>query len=251
MNKTRFLAFLVMLAGCVGSTHPPVIRIATDATFAPFHHINEQGEPTGFDVELARTVVIDAGFTPEIIVLPYDELFSGLLDGSHDLVAATTGITAERQKIYRFSRPYFETCQVAVVRTGAPEPQRIADLVGLKIGASGQGTSARAMNSINGDPVSITEGESISMLLDRSIDAWIVDEFDAVAVVQNSSRGLRVLRQGIATEQYGLVFAGDNRILQERLDESLNRIFDNGTIENLLRAHGVQREAGWPVTCIE
>jgi len=249
MKKTRFLLVFVVLAGCLGETRPPVVRIATDATFAPFHYINSDGDPTGFDVELARAVVIDAGFRAQVIVLPYDELFSGLLAGSHDLVAASTGITEVRQRKYRFSRPYFKTCQVAVVRTGATEPEAIVDLVGLKIGASGEGTSAQAMRLVDGMHIPIPEGQSIDLLLDRSIDAWIVDEFDAVTAAQDSNGRLRVLGEGISTEQYGLVFARDNRALQEKLDVSLRKIIDSGAVENLLRAHNVQRETDWPVVC--
>jgi hypothetical protein len=49
---------------------------------------------------------------------------------------------------------------------------------------------------------------------------------------------LRVLAEGIATEQYGFVFAGDNRRLQEGLEVSLGEIIDSGSIENFLRANG-------------
>jgi ABC-type amino acid transport substrate-binding protein len=134
--------------------------IAIDATLAPLHYVNSRGDPNGFDVELVRAVVIDAGFMPEVIVLPCDKLFSGLLNRSHDLVVATTGITAERQETCRFSSPYFEICQVAVMRKGISEPEAIIDLVGLKIGASGQGISARAMSSIAGVHISMTKGEA-------------------------------------------------------------------------------------------
>lgn len=89
------------------------------------------------------------------------------------------------------------------------------------------------------------------MLLRRSVDVWIVDEFDAVTAARESNGRLRVLTEGIATEQYGFFFAGENRALQEGLDVSLGEIIDNGAIENLLRAHGVQREMDWPVVCIE
>ncbi len=251
MNKTRFLALLVLLAACTSSNQLPVVRIATDATFAPFHYLDDSGKPTGFDVEFARAVAFRAGFRPEIIVLPYDELFSGLLNGSHDLVAATTGITRERQETYLFSEPYFETCQIAVVRTGASEPAVVGDLVGLRIGASGQGTSARAMNSIEGIHVSTVEGQNVQMLLDQSLDAWIVDEFNAVSAARASKGRLRVLSEGITTEKYGFVFAGENHSLQKMFNAGLAELTAMGTDRVLLEMHGVQRGSGWPVSCTE
>ena len=71
------------------------------------------------------------------------------------------------------------------------------------------------------------------MLLRRLVDAWIIDEFDAVTAARESNGRLRVLTEGIGTEQYGFVFAGDNRALQESFDVSIGEIIDNGAIENL------------------
>ena len=106
----------------VAALSPETISIATDATFAPFHYIDESGRVTGYDIELARQLAIRAGFEPEVIVVPYADLFDGLLAGQYNVVAATTGITAERQQSYRFSDPYFDTCQAALVRSG---PKRL------------------------------------------------------------------------------------------------------------------------------
>jgi len=250
MNKTRLLVILVLLTACVGH-QPAVVRVATDATFEPFHYFDNEGELSGFDIELAREVAVQAGLKAEFIVLPYDELFSGLLEGSHDMVAATTGITQERKKSYLFSEPYFETCQIAVVRTGAREPTVVRDLIGLKIGASGQGTSARAMKLIDGIQISTAEGENIRMLLEHSIDAWIVDEFDAVNAVRSSDGKLRALSDGISTEKYGFVFAGDNRFLQEKINAGLDQVIESGIDIDLLQLHGMQRGPEWPVKCVE
>lgn len=112
----------------------PVLRIVSDATFAPFHYIGDDGVATGFDIELARLMADRAGFRPVILVRPYDQLLKGLNTGDHDLVAATTGVTPERELIYLFTTPYFETCQTALVRTGPGEPVTIADLRGRRVG---------------------------------------------------------------------------------------------------------------------
>ena len=113
--------------------------VATDATFPPFHYVDDDGDVTGYDVELARAVAERAGLTARIVVLPYDDLFQQLLDGDIDVVAATTGITEERQRKYLFSKAYYDTAQVALVRSGDGEPQTRSDLAGLKVGASGSG----------------------------------------------------------------------------------------------------------------
>ena len=55
---TVFLSFGIL--GCVAISPSTdegggrVVTIASDATFAPFHYIDSEGNVTGFDIELAR-----------------------------------------------------------------------------------------------------------------------------------------------------------------------------------------------------
>jgi ABC-type amino acid transport substrate-binding protein len=102
-KEAPLLTVLLSLAVGLGATQAPVLRIATDATFPPFHFVGKSGEPTGFEIELARLVAEREGFQTKVVVLPYDDLLPGLATGRHQLVAATTGITPEREKLYLFT----------------------------------------------------------------------------------------------------------------------------------------------------
>lgn len=250
MKKCLISLLLCCASATVLAEDPQTLRVATDATFAPFHFIDQKGTVTGFDVELARAVARHAGFSVEILVRPYDELFTGLDAGSHDLVAATTGITAEREQHFDFSAPYFDTCQAAVVRTGFGEPLHVIQLAERRIGASGTGTSANAMYETQAaEHVSIPEGEGVNMLQSRRIDAWIVDEFDAVAVARGSHGELAVLPEPVATERYGFVMARGSDELKARLDASLAALSEDRQVDDLKRRFGVRRDAEWPVRC--
>lgn len=209
MTKTLVILSMVLFAGCTTDTSRPVLRIASDATFAPFHFPDEAGGATGFDIELARAVASGAGFEPLVVVLPYDELFSGLLAKMHDVVAATTGITPERERIYLFGEPYIETCQVAVVRAGPGEPETLADLRGAPVGAAGAGTSMKALQTIAGNRIRLGDGEGVSSLEAGIVDAWIVGEFDGVTAARASQGRLRVLSEAVALERYAFVLAAD------------------------------------------
>lgn len=247
MIKILVILSMVLFAGCTTGTSLPVLRIASDATFAPFHFLDEAGRTTGFDIELARAVASGAGFEPLVVVLPYDELFSGLSAKTHDVVAATTGITAERERIYLFGEPYFETCQVAVVRAGPGEPGALADLRGARVGAAGAGTSMKALQTIAGDRIRLADGEGVSSLEAGIVDAWIVDEFDGVSAARASQGRLRVLSEAVALEQYAFVLAADRADLKAKLDRSLAQLVQDGAVAKLRVRFGVERDAGWPV----
>jgi len=234
------------------------MRIATDATFPPFHYIDELGEATGFDIELARELAWRAGYVPEVLVVPYDELFVDLLLGRHDVVAATTGITPEREQTYLFTRPYFDTCQAALVRTGKGEPRSLADLVGRRVGAAGSGTSVLAMDNMPGViPILLSEREvtedtisddgSVPALENGDIDALIVDEMDAVDATRLSNGRLRVLREPVALEQYAMVLAPNNIRMKRALEKALVAMQEDGSLEQLQRDFGLYRGDDWPI----
>ena len=250
MPKILIPLVLAFTAGLSFADAPGKLGIATDATFPPFHFVNEDGAVTGFDVELAREVAQHAGYKADVRVVAYQELFQGIRDGTHDLVAATTGITAERREQYLFSQPYFETCQAAVVRTGANEPRRLIELRERPIGASGSGTSRQAMyETLAGEHLRVPDGQGPTMLASRRIDAWIVDEFDAVAFARASFGEYVVLPDPVATEAYGFVMAKGRRELKKELDAALEALRASGRIDELKKRFGVVRDREWPVRC--
>jgi ABC-type amino acid transport substrate-binding protein len=242
-----------------------IVRIGSDALFPPFHFV--QGEDletavrdssegidfekvSGYDIELLRAVLDHAGLEHQtMVVRPYDALFKGIAKGHHDVVAATTGITKQRQELYLFSDPYYETCQAIVVRIGDDEPKTISDLQGRKVGAAGAGTSAKAAGELpNVETVILEKGSlGLTALYEGEIDAYVVDEFEAVAMARADSGKLAVLAEPAAPESYGFVMGKDQTELQSRINESLNALKANGRIKKLREQFGVARDDQWPV----
>lgn len=256
MNRLRRAAsvasVLVPLAvGCGASAplSPPVLRIATDATFAPFHFRGEDNRPTGYDVELARLVAQRAGFASEVVVVPYDELLPGLDQGTHDVVAATTGVTAARASRYRFTAPYFETCQAVLVRGEAAAPGTLADLTGRRVGASGDGTARQALDAMVGvERVTLGKGQAgVPALEAGAIDALIIDEFEAVDAARRSDGHLRVLAEPAALEQYAFVLAFGRAEVTTRLNQALRSLEQDGSVRALRAQFGIARDTAWPV----
>ena len=240
---------LILLGAALGVAQTPSLRIASDATFPPFHFLAEPGGPTGFEIELARLVAERQGFRPEVLVLPYDDLLPGLARGAHHLVAATTGITPEREKLYLFTRPYFETCQAALVRVGENEPKTLAELSGRRVGAAGEGTSARALAHLQGvEAVPLGKGEAgVPFLEQGRIDALIVDEYGAVRTARASNGRLRVLPEPVALERYAFVLSLGACDLKVSLDSALESLEREGLLDELRKKFGVDRDADWPV----
>ena len=266
----RTIAASLILAGCAGAPMDerpeasvrsavwPGLTIATDATFPPFHYFDDSLTVTGFDVALATALGDRSGYRARAITIPYEFLFDDLLAGAYDVVAATTGITSEREQIYLFSDPYYDTCQAALVRVGDGEPLSLADLAGRRVGAAGAGTSVKALDNLP-DAIHVLLGEreatedtikedgSVPVLENGDIDALIVDEMDAVEAARASNGRLRVLREPVALEQYGFVFAPRNDHLKDQFDRALAAMQADGSLEALLIEFGLDRGEDWPI----
>lgn len=121
--------------------------IGTDTTFAPFE-FRQNGELTGIDMDLLRTIAEDQGFEVEIRSLGFNAALAALSSNQVDGVIAGMSITDERKEIYDFSEPYFESGVQMAVAANNDEITSYEDLKGktvvAKTGAEDGGSNGRS-----------------------------------------------------------------------------------------------------------
>jgi len=247
------LVFALLLAGCSGASKSycdgPPVRVATDAAFPPFHFVDEEGEVTGHDVELARMALERAGYVVRVVrVEEFSELFAGLERGDWDVVAATSGITRERERRFLFSRPYFTTCQGALVRGDPGAPGSLAELEGVRVGAAPDTTGEDAARRIGAGTVVPFDTNRVGIpALERGeIDAYVADEFEVVKLARENP-AIRVLPEPAALERYGFVMRRDEVALKRELDRELALLEAQGASAALRARFGLKRDEDWPI----
>jgi polar amino acid transport system substrate-binding protein len=92
-----------------GSARRIVIRFLTDSEFPPFHYYDEEGGLTGFDVDLARAICLEAGSQCDIRARPWGELLPALARGEADAVIAAQRITTPLVRDFDVTDRYFFT----------------------------------------------------------------------------------------------------------------------------------------------
>lgn len=116
-----------------------VLRFLTENDFPPFNFLDEEGQLTGFNVDLARAICLEAKMACDIKERPWDELLLALKRKDADAVAAGHMITAATLQQADFSIPYLHTPGRFAVRREAEkrditptalESQRIAVIRG-------------------------------------------------------------------------------------------------------------------------
>jgi polar amino acid transport system substrate-binding protein len=240
------LAWLLALASsCAAPDTPPRqgVLVASDLDNAPFAFVDASGQPAGRDVEMMRALGERAGLELAWQRLPFEELLPAAEAGRVDVVCATLGVTPERAERVAFSRPYFKTRIVAVARRGAGEPAGLDELAGRRVAAGRGTTSERAVE--HRLPLAIlapeakSEGTTEQRLRAGSIDAAVMDEPAARALVARSQGALAILEPALTAEDYALALPRGREDLRRELDRALAELEAEGWLARLDAAHGL------------
>jgi arginine/ornithine transport system substrate-binding protein len=100
---------LAVAAGTVHAKDWKEIRIAFDVPYEPFEYKDENGELTGFEVELADAMCKEIQAECEFVIQAWDGMIPGLVARKYDAIMSSMSITPERAERVLFSDPYYIT----------------------------------------------------------------------------------------------------------------------------------------------
>lgn len=237
---------LAMLVGCgaqkeaavaTGDGERTTFTVGFDAEFPPYGYMNDSGEYTGFDLELAEEVCKRNGW--ELVKQPIDwdakdmELSSGSID------CIWNGFTINgREDEYTWSVPYVDNSQVFVVASDSGIKAH-ADLAGKTVGVQKDSSALAALTDEEeaadlaatfADLIQYSDYNTAFMDLESgAIDALAIDI--GVAKYQLSSRGdaYVMLDEYLSTEQYGIGFLKGNNALKDTVEATLMEMVEDGT----------------------
>lgn len=107
--KKLIVAASCALAMMTGTAQAQDLRIAFDIPYEPFEYRDDNGELTGFEVELATAMCEELQANCEFVIQAWDGMIPGLLARKFDLIMSSMSITAERAERVLFSEPYYIT----------------------------------------------------------------------------------------------------------------------------------------------
>lgn len=157
------------------------ILIGTEGTYPPFTFHNEEGELTGFDVEIAREVADRMGVKAVFKETKWDSMFAGLNSERFDMVANEVGMTPERKEKYQFSDPYIQSSAVLVTNKDNTKIKSFDDIKGV--------ASAQSLTSNYGDiakeygaDITSVEGfkEAMQLIASKRVDVTINDRLSVL-----------------------------------------------------------------------
>ena len=104
--------------GIDGTMKKEQIKVGTSADFKPFEYYDENGELTGFDIDLMNYVGERIGFDIEFVNMSFDKLIPAVISGEVDCAISCITVTEERDSIIDYSREYLKTYNISFDENG-------------------------------------------------------------------------------------------------------------------------------------
>ena len=212
-----------------------VLRVAGNATFAPFESLDESKKVTGFDIDLINAMGEAGNFKVEYKDQPWESLFPALSNGDADVLVSGITITDERKATMAFSEPYYQITQVVLV----PPSKNVAKVEDLKklhkIGVVTGYTGDYAAQKIFG-PTSeqVVRFDNVGLLTKEvengGVDAGILDNAVVAHYIKNnSSKGFKMVAlPDFPAEHYGMAVRKDDAQTLALLNDSLAKVRASG-----------------------
>jgi polar amino acid transport system substrate-binding protein len=86
-----------------------LIRFLTENDYPPFNHAGPDGNPAGFNVDLARMICEELKIACTIQMRRFDTLIDSLVENRGDAVIASLAVTEQTRARVDFSDPYYRT----------------------------------------------------------------------------------------------------------------------------------------------
>ncbi len=232
--------------GVDGLATEGTLVVGFDAEYPPYGYMDDNGDYTGFDLELAEAVCQIEGW--ELVKTPIDwdskdmELNSGNID------CIWNGFTMDgREDSYTFSVPYVDNSQVICVSDDAGIAS-LEDLEGKIVGVQAD-SAALTLLEEGGDQADLaaTFGElqqfadyntAFAELQAGSLDAVAIDV--GVAQYQIKGReGYSILEESLNSEKYAVGFKKGNQDLADIINDDLAILYDEGIFDELAEKYEI------------
>jgi L-cystine transport system substrate-binding protein len=208
-----------------------VLTVGTEGTYPPFTFHDENGELTGFDVEIAREVAERLGVEAEFMETQWDAMFAGLDSERFDMIANQVGIRPDRQEKYDFSKGYISSAAVLIVNESNTDIKAFEDLDGKKSAQSLTSNYGDIAKSHGAELVGV-EGfnQAIELLAQNRADATINDNLSFLDFKkQKPDAPVKIVATADDASQSGLMFRKGNETLVEEVNKALQGMIDDGT----------------------
>ena len=207
---------------------------ATSPDFPPFESTDDDGVVIGIEPDILAIICGNLGLTAEPYAIDFDSALVAPGTGKADAVVSGVTVKEERKNSLEFTVPYVTIVQGVVFKAGAGiTMDNIGEkVIGVQSGTTGQ---IEAVNNFGEEHVLAYDKYSLAFqaLQNGQIDCIMVDDMVGAASVKQIP-GLEMISTGYTPEDFAFGFAKGNLELVEAFNAELQKLIDDGTIEQII-----------------
>ncbi len=217
----------------------PQVVIGID-TYPPFSYTDEDGEPTGIDVELATEALGRIGYQAVFQKINWEDKNELLESGQIDCIWSCYSMDG-REDLYRWAGPYMVSRQVVAVNEES-DIYSLSDLKGKIIAIQATTKPEKIFLEHEGkipevkQVYSLENRELIYAALGKGyVDAIAAHETAVEQYMKDYEMSYRILDEDILTTGIGAAFSlQDDRMIAEKLSETMDEMRKDGSLEEIL-----------------
>ncbi|TWP49122.1 glutamate ABC transporter substrate-binding protein [Lentzea tibetensis] len=195
------------------------------------------GQYSGFDIEIAKLVAAKLGYPADKIqfrTIQSAAREQALINGDVDYYVGTYTINAARKEKVSFAGPYLVAGQDLLVKKADSAITSKDTLKGKKVcSVTGSTPIKRIKDEKLTEPENIVEfqgySQCVTKLLDGEVDAVTTDDAILKGYAAQEPEKLKVVGKLFSTEPYGIGLAKDDKVLRDKVNDTLQAALDDGT----------------------
>ena len=141
--------------------------VGIEGTYSPYTFHGDDGELTGFDVDVARAIGEKMGIEIDFKEAEWDSLLVGVDTGVYDTLINDVGMTKERMEKYDYAGPVLYHIQNVYVLKDNDDIHSLEDLNGKRLATNITGAMVPYFESLGVTIVGISTSEEAQNLLQR------------------------------------------------------------------------------------
>ena len=207
-----------------------------DPEYPPFSYLDDNGEYTGFDVEICKAACEKLGWEFKVFGVNWEQKLVQLDAKECDCVwSGMTILDSMKDAGYVLSEPYYDNTQVLLVKESSGFASS-ADLKGKDVAVQ-LGTSGESL--LNGDLADLAATfnqvvtcesfmKCFTELDGNGVDAVFVD-LPVAASYAAENPGFKIINENLGAEQYGIAFRSGDEETCKAIEGAVADLVKDGT----------------------
>lgn len=235
-------AMLFAFAGCgtKAETETKTFTMGVDPEYPPFSFVGDDGEYTGFDVEICKAACEKLGWEFKVFAVNWDQKLIQLDANECDCVwSGMTILDSMKEAGYTISQPYFDNNQVLLVKedSGFNSSKDLAGKnVAVMLGTSGEALLSEDLKDLADTFKKVQSCESFlkcfAELAGNAVDAVFVDKPVAEAYAAQN-KGFKIINENLGAEQYGIAFRAADTEMCKQIEDAVAELVADGTYKKI------------------